>query len=398
MTRKHPLDLDVLVSGASIAGPALAFWLQRFGARVTVVEKAPELRTGGQGVDVRGDVHRAVLERTGVLDDMRAQQTGGADQTIIDGSGRAIGVIPAEFISGELEIRRGDLAAILHRHTRDTCEYVFGDAATSLTETAGGVHVTFERGAPRTFDLVVGADGIHSGIRRLAFGPEERFVRHLGHHYALVELAPGHPFAGEPAVMYNEPGRMAAVGGPKSPAFLVFAGGPLSYDRYSVDEQRQVVLDAFAGGGWRLPELMAQVRVAPDVYVDSVSRVEVDRCTTGRVALTGDAAYGNTLGGFGTGHALVAGYVLAGELALAGGDHRRAFRAYEERFRPYAAVARRGNAGAFLAPRSRAGIRMRNLVFQARPLFSSMMRMTNRFASSIELPDYVDLLEDQVRS
>jgi 2-polyprenyl-6-methoxyphenol hydroxylase-like FAD-dependent oxidoreductase len=398
MTRKQPLDLDVLISGAGIAGPALAFWLQRFGARVTVVEKAPAPRPGGQAVDIKGDVHRTVLERMGVLDELRAHQTGGTDQTIVDATGRGLAVIPHEFTGGELEIGRGDLAAILHRRTRDTCEYVFGDAVTSLTDTAGGVHVTFERGAPRTFDVVVGADGIHSGTRRLAFGPEERFVRHLGHHYALVELPDGHPFAGEPAVMYNEPGRMAAVGGPKSPAFLVFAGGPLGYDQYSVDEQRRVVLDAFAGGGWRLPELLEQVRVAPDVYVDSISRVEMDHYARGRVVLTGDAAYGNTLGGFGTGLALVAGYVLAGELALAGGDHSRAFHAYEERFRPYAAVARRGTAGPFLAPRSRAGIRMRNLVFQARPLLGLMMRMTDGFASRIELPDYVDLIERQVWS
>jgi 2-polyprenyl-6-methoxyphenol hydroxylase-like FAD-dependent oxidoreductase len=400
VNRKHALDLDldVLVSGASIAGPALAYWLQRHGARVTVVEKAPALRTGGQAVDVKGDVHRTVLERMGVLDELRDHETGGTDQTIIDAAGRAIAVIPGEFTGGELEIRRGDLAAILHRHTRDTCQYVFGDAITSLTETADGVHVTFEHGAPRTFDVVVGADGIHSGVRRLAFGPEERFVRHLGHHYALVELPDGHPFAGEPAVMYNEPGRMAAVGGPKSPAFLVFAGGPLAYDRYSVDEQRQVVLDAFAGGGWRLPELMAQVRGAPDVYVDSISRLEMDRYAAGRVVLTGDAAYGNTLAGFGTGLALVAGYVLAGELALAGGDHRRAFRAYEERFRPYAAVTRKGNAGPFLAPQSRTGIRTRNLLFQARPLLGLMMRMTDRIASRIDLPDYEDLLGRQVRS
>jgi 2-polyprenyl-6-methoxyphenol hydroxylase-like FAD-dependent oxidoreductase len=395
MTENRPLDIDVLISGASIAGPALAFWLQRYGARVTVVEKAPALRPGGQAVDVKGDVHRTVLERMGILDELRAHETGGTDQTIIDAAGRAIAVLPGAFTGGTLEIRRGDLAAILHRHTRDTCEYVFGDAITSLTETADGVHVTFERGAPRTFDVVVGADGIHSGVRRLAFGPEERFVRHLGHHYALVELPDGHPFAGDPAVMYNEPGRMAALGGPKSPAFFVFAAGPLGYDRHSREEQRRVVLEAFAGGGWRLPELLAQVRVAPDVYVDSVSRVEMDRYAAGRAVLTGDAAYGNTLGGFGSGLALVAGYVLAGELAVAGGDHRRAFRAYEDRFRPYAAAGRTGNAGSFLAPTSRRGIWLRNLVFRARPVLGAMMWITDRFANRIELPDYAALLQRQ---
>lgn len=392
MTENRSSDLDVLVSGAGIAGPAVAFWLHRHGARVTVVEKADGVRAGGQAVDVKGDVHRTVLERMGILDELRAHQTGGVDQAIVDATGRRLAVLPAAFSAGELEIRRGDLAAILHRRTRDTCEYVFGDAVTSLTETAGGVHVTFERGAPRTFDLVVGADGIHSGIRRLAFGPEERFVRHLGYHYALVELPTGNPFADVPAVVYNEPGRMAAVGGPDSPAFFVFASDPLHYDRYAVDEQRRIVLDAFAGGGWRLPELLEQVRSAPDVHVDSISRVEMDRYAAGRVVLVGDAGYGNTLGGFGTGLALVAGYVLAGELALAGGDHRRAFRAYEQRFRPYAAVARKGHAGSFLAPASRRGIRARNLVLRARPLLSALLWVTDRFATNIELPDYAALL------
>lgn len=396
MTETPPLDLDVLVSGASIAGPAVAFWLQRYGARVTVVEKAPVLRPGGQAVDVKGDVHRTVLERMGILDELRALATGGTDQTIVDASGRAVAVLPGAFTGGELEIRRGDLAATLHERTRDTCEYVFGDAVTSLTETAGGVHVTFERGAPRTFDVVVGADGVHSGVRRLAFGPEERFVRHLGYYYALVELPVGHPFAGDPAVMYNEPGRMAAVGGPKSPAFFVFASEPLPYDRYAVDEQRQLVLDAFAAGGWRLPELLEQVRVAPDVYVDSISRLEINHYAAGRVVITGDAAYGNTLGGFGTGLALVAGYVVAGELALAGGDHHRAFRAYEERFRPYAAVARKGHAGSFLAPAGRGGIWLRNLAFRTGPLMGAMMRITDRFATNIELPDYQALLAQPV--
>lgn len=399
MTENRPLDLDVLISGASIAGPALAFWLQRYGARVTVVEKAAALRPGGQAVDIKGDVDRTVVERMGILDELRAHETGGTDQTIIDAAGRAIAVLPGEFTGGELEIRRGDLAAILYRHTSDTCEYVFGDAITSLTETADGVHVTFERGAPRTFDVVVGADGIHSGVRRLAFGPEERFVRHLGHHYALVELPDGHPFAGDPAVMYNEPGRLAAVGGPKSPAFFVFAAGPtLGYDRYSPEEQRRVVLDAFAGGGWRLPELLAQVRDAPDVYVDSISRVEMDRYAAGRVVLTGDAAYGNTLGGFGSGLALVAGYVLAGELAVAGGDHRWAFRAYEDLFRPYAAVSRTGDAGSFLAPTSRRGIWLRNLMLRARPVLGAMMWLIDRFATRIELPDYAALLRRQDES
>jgi 2-polyprenyl-6-methoxyphenol hydroxylase-like FAD-dependent oxidoreductase len=376
-------NTTVLVSGASVAGPALALWLARHGATVTVVEKAAVLRTGGQAVDFKGDTHLTVLERMGVLDEVRRRQTGGHDQTVVDAHGRPVTVIPGEFTGGDIEIRRGDLAELLYRRTEDSCEYVFGDSITSMTDTAGGVHVTFERGAPRTFDLVVGADGIHSNVRRLAFGPEEDHVRFLGHYYALADL----DVAGE-GVTYNEPGRMVALGGSKAQSFFVFASPELSYDRYDADQQKKLLLDAYRGGGWRLPEIVAAVPSSRDFYLDSISRVDMTDYARGRVVLLGDSAYGNTLGGFGTGLAVVGAYVLAGELHRAGGDHVTAFRRYTELFRPYAKVSKNGNAGRFLAPGTARGIRMRNWMFERRVLFGALMRMTDRFATRIDLPDY----------
>lgn len=376
-------NTTVLISGASIAGPALALWLARYGATATVVEKSPTLRTGGQAVDFKGDTHRRVLARMGILDEVRRRQTGGHDQTVVDAHGRPLTVIPGEFTGGDIEIRRGDLAELLHQRTEDSCEYVFGDSITSLTGTAGGVHVTFERGAPRTFDLVVGADGIHSNVRRLAFGPEQDHVRHLGHYYALATLdVPGD------GLTYNEPGRMVAIGGPKAQSFFVFASPELSFDRDDVEQQKKLLLDAYRGGGWRIPEVLARVPDAGDFYLDSISRVQVDDYARGRVVLLGDAAYGNTLGGFGTGLAVVGAYVLAGELHRAGGDHVTAFRRYNELFRPYAKVAKQGNAGRFLAPRTARGIRARNWLFTRASLFGAMMRLTDRFATGIDLPDY----------
>jgi 2-polyprenyl-6-methoxyphenol hydroxylase-like FAD-dependent oxidoreductase len=245
------------------------------------------------------------------------------------------------------------------------------------------VHVTFEHGPDRTFDLVVGADGIHSNVRRLAFGPEKDYVRFLGHYYALADL----DVRGD-AVMYNEPGRMAALGGPKAPAFFVFASKELEYDRYDPEQQKRLLMAAYQGGGWRLPELMAAVPSARDIYLDSISRVEIDRYSTGRVVLIGDAAYGNTLGGFGTGLAIVAAYVLAGELALADGDHRAAFAAYETVFRDYAKVAKQGSAGPFLAPGSRLRMRLRNWTFKSSFLLRQMLKLTDRFATDITLKPY----------
>jgi 2-polyprenyl-6-methoxyphenol hydroxylase-like FAD-dependent oxidoreductase len=371
----------ILISGAGIAGPALAYWLGRHGCTVTVVEKTPTLRAGGQSVDFKGPVHRTVLERMGILDAVREQQTGGTDLTVVDARGRRKAVIPGEFTGGEIEIRRGDLSRILYERTADRCEYVWGDSITSLTETTDGVHVTFERAAPRTFDLVVGADGVHSNVRRLAFGPEEEYVSFLGHYYALAEIG----VDGEPA-MYNEPGRMAATGGPKAPAFFVFASGPLAYDRFDTERQKELLRSAFEGGGWRVPELMAGLTEAGEFYLDSISRVDVDRYSKGRVVLLGDAAYGSTLGGFGTGLAVVGAYVLAGELLSA--DHRVAFRDYEEQLRVYSKVTRKGNAGPFLAPPTRLRIAARNQMFRSGVLFKASLKLIDRFATGIELKDY----------
>jgi 2-polyprenyl-6-methoxyphenol hydroxylase-like FAD-dependent oxidoreductase len=156
--------------------------------------------------------------------------------------------------------------------------------------------------------------------------------------------------------MYNKPGRMAATGGPKAPAFFVFASGPLDYERANVEQQKKLLIDAYRGAAWKIPELLEQIPNAKEFYLDSISRVTIDRYASGRVVLLGDAAYGNALGGFGTGLAIVGAYVLAGELLWANGDYQRAYGQYEAKFRDYAKVSQKGNAGRLLAPATRLGL------------------------------------------
>lgn len=383
-------NTSILISGASIGGPALAYWLAEYGFTVTVVERAPELRKGGQAVDFKGAIHNTVITRMGIKDDVYANQTGGTDQPIVDSEGKVLTVMTASFTGGDVEIRRGDLASILYERTASRCTYRFGDSITSLTETEKGVDVTFQNGAPQTFDLVVGADGIHSNTRRLVFGPETNYVKNTGFYYALAEMDnPGGPW------MYNEPGRMASLGGPKAPVFFVFHYAEENLNQAPVERQKEVLASIYEGAGFKVPEILKALPEARDLYVDTISRVEIGHYAKGRVVLLGDSAYGNTLGGFGTGLATVGAYVLAGELALADGDHKVAFANYEAAMKKYATVARQGNAGRFLAPRTKRGIKMRNMVFKYSPLFSALEKLTDRFATDIELKDYGALLEER---
>ncbi|MEV5510961.1 FAD-dependent monooxygenase [Streptomyces orinoci] len=380
----------VLISGAGIAGPALAYWLGRLGYRPTVVEIAPALRGGGQAVDFRGETHLTVLERMGLLPELRRIQTGGSPMAFVDERGRRLLELPGEFNGGALEVPRGELSRVLYRHSLPYTDYLFGDTVTGLTETPDGVRVTFRHAEPATFDLVFGADGLHSTVRRLAFGPERDFVTHLGYYVATWELPHHGPATG--SVGLNVPGRLAAVGaGPQGPGrsrtLFVFASPERDHHRHDPDQHKRLITEAFTGLGWEVPRLLDSLRRTEELYFDSISRAVAPRWSTGRIALLGDAASGTTLGGMGTGMGIVAAHVLAGELALAGGDHRTAFPRYQQRLARYARICRKGNAGRFLAPRTAHGLRLRNGLL-SRPLMMKGMLKAAEQVASAELPAY----------
>src|SRR5579875_233298 len=177
----------VLVSGASVAGPAVAFWLSRYGFDVMVVERAVGIRPGGYAVDFRGTAMR-VLERMHLTDEIKRHETRAGAITMVDEHDRVLARMPDGFTSGELEIPRGDLAQVLYAATRDDAEYVFGDSIASMRQGTDGVDVLFASGREDRFYLVVGADGLHSNVRAVAFGREESFVRHMGYYIAVFTV------------------------------------------------------------------------------------------------------------------------------------------------------------------------------------------------------------------
>ncbi|HEY9374245.1 FAD-dependent monooxygenase [Streptomyces sp.] len=331
----------VLISGASIAGPALALWLHRYGFAPTVVERAAELRSGGYKVDIRGTAIE-VCRRMGILDEIRANSTDMDGGSYVDERGRTVGELPAEIFGGRAEdddeIMRGDLSRILYERTRDDVEYLFGDSIASLAEDADGVEVTFESGTVRRFDLVVGADGMHSNTRRLVFGDERQFKRHLG-AYISIFTAPNHLGLQQWETYHAIPHKLISVyssaGETTAKNSFVFSSPELRYDHRDTKQQKEILRENFAGDGWEIPQLLDHADQAEDFYFDSLALIEMDRWSKGRVVLLGDAAHcASPASGQGTGLALLGAYTLAGELAAAAGDHTVAFDAYERVMRP----------------------------------------------------------------
>lgn len=385
--------MKMLISGASVAGPALAFWLGGAGHDVTVVERAPCLRKGGYAVDFRGKAHMGVLKRMGLIEDLRRIETGGGAMRFVDAGNRTRLFLPAEFAGGDLEVRRADLSRVLYEHTRSNVRYVFGDWVTALEQFTDGVEVTFEKSPPQSFDFVIGADGIHSNIRRLAF-QGENFERALGYYIASWD-APGLRADKTEAVCFNVPGRMIGVQPPgrdgSAPGVLaLFASKPLDVGRRDSARQKDILRSIFAGMAWRTPELLATLGPADDLYFNTISRAKVPNWSRGRVALLGDAAGGVSIGGMGTGAAVVAAYVLAGELLADLQGYPAAFSRYQQRVEPYAdeGASNGENSGKFLAPRTPWGLAFRNRFLSIPAVKAWMIDITQKTGAAIDLPDY----------
>jgi 2-polyprenyl-6-methoxyphenol hydroxylase-like FAD-dependent oxidoreductase len=338
-----------LISGAGIAGPALAFWLTRAGWRVTLVERAAAERSSGNPVDIRGPA-LAVAGRMGIVSRLRDRATHATAMRVIAEDGRQIARLPMS-IGDEIEIGRSDLAAVLLEAARDDVELLFDDTITTIREDATGVDVTFARAEPRRFDAVIGADGLHSTVRRLAFGSS--FIENLGLAVATMPLGAASEHPAE-VVLLNAPGRLVSIHPGRGEAIAAFI----------FRRSRGELFEAYADMGWRVPELLNRMRMTGDYWSDSVCRVNLPSWSTGRVGLLGDAASCVSLFGDGSTLAMAGAAVLAESLADMPGDPKTAFRRYESRHRTLVSPKQRNvrRASALLVPATRPGLAARNAV------------------------------------
>ncbi|SDS94713.1 FAD-dependent monooxygenase [Actinoplanes derwentensis] len=360
--------MRILVSGAGMAGLAAGINLGATGHDVTIVERAGHLRVNGSPVDVRGDA-LDVARAMGVLDRIQARRVTMTERAqFVDATGTLVAELPVSEISDseqDIEIPREDLARVLHEALTRTTSLVFGESIAELHDDGTGVEITFTSGKQDRFDLVVGADGLHSLTRRLTFGPESDYLEHLGFYVALTNLTAPHD-SGRTSPFLNWPGHLIGIAHYHDTALgvLNFRSDWIDYDYRDLDAQKRILLDAFAGHDeWRVPEILDAVRHDPELYFDSVSQIHMPTWHQGRVVLVGDAAHcASNLSGRGASLALTGTWLLAQALLHHPHDLEAAFGEYEDKQRPYVTHAQdsAGPGGELLMPATQQALDERN--------------------------------------
>jgi 2-polyprenyl-6-methoxyphenol hydroxylase-like FAD-dependent oxidoreductase len=392
--------MRVAINGAGIAGPTLAYWLRESGHDVLLIEKSPQLRSGGYVIDFWG-VGYDIAEKMGLIPQIRELGYQVGEVRFVNRHGCKRGGFRVDALrrmtNGRFtSLRRADLAATIYRALDGKVETIFGDSVAKIEDDGRCVFVSFDHAAPREVDLVIGADGLHSRVRQLALGAEAGFDVSLGYHVAAFEVEGYRPRDELVYVSHGVPGRQVArfsMRDDKTLFLFVFRDEYLTAREPSTEEERKAALaGVFADVSWECPRILAAMGEIGDIYFDRVSQIRMDRWSKGRTALVGDAAACVSLmAGEGTGLAMAETYVLAGELRHCGGDHGAAFARYQERLMPLL-KHKQASAAKFassFAPKTAFGLAFRNVVSRLLrlPLLAEFL-IGRDLRDDIKLPDY----------
>ena len=388
----------VLISGAGIAGPTLAFWLKAAGFEPTLIERAPALRTGGYVIDFWG-LGYDIAERIGLIGQINSDGYHVKELRIVDDAGRrraGFGTRVFTDLTGGryVTLQRSDLSRLLFEKLKGRIESIFDDEIIALEECRDCIRVELKYAKERRFDLVIGADGLHSVVRKLVFGQQSQFEKYLGYVVAALDARGYRPRDENTYIMYGQPRRMVGRFSlhDDRTLFLFVFSAPVASLPATLDQQKAMLRDVYCRGGWECPRILDELDRTDELYFDRVSQVRMQNWSRGRVALVGDAAFCvSLLAGQGSALAMISSYVLAGELAARHGQYQLAFGRYETMLRRYIAAKQRAAqrfAGAF-APKTRFGLSFRDLVVRAFA-FPGLARLAlgRDIADSVKLPEY----------
>lgn len=390
---------NILISGAGIAGTSLAFWLKKFGFNPTIIEISPTIREGGYAIDFMG-AGFDVAQKMGIVNELEKVDLNIIKLSLVDSNNIEKGSMNYQKVkelmnNRALTLLRSDLAKVIYQNIDNEIEIIFGDTISKIVQDDEKVITTFKNGTIRTFDLLVGADGLHSNVRNLIFGSESQFEKYFG-YYTCSFTIDSFSYDGGAFSMYNVPNKQVAIYSTNeniTTTFFIFASAEkLEYEHYDIEKQKQILKNEFMDIGWKCKELLAEIDSTKDFYFDSVSQIKMENWSKGRITLLGDACdCPSVLSGKGSTLAMVGSYILAGELKQTNGNYKIAFENYEKTLKPFMDKKQK-SAQAFaksFVPKTNFGIWLRNKAFNliSLPIISKLA--INQFKDNgLELKDY----------
>jgi len=390
---------NILISGAGIGGVSLAFWLKKFGFTPTIVELSPKLREGGYAIDFMG-AGFDVAEKMGLVPALENADINISKLVFVDENNHEKGSMNYQKIkklmnNRALTLLRSDLAKVIYNSLDNEVEIIFGDTINKITQDDEKVNVIFRSGLTRSFDLLLGADGLHSNVRNLIFGSEQQFEKYYG-YYTSSFMIDNFSYKGRAFSTFNVPFKQVAIysyGKNRTATFFIFTSPEkLIYDHNDIEKQKQFLKNEFMNAGWKCPEILSKIDATSDFYFDSISQIKMENWSKGRITLVGDAGYcPSLLSGKGSTLAMVGAYILAGELKLAKGKYKTAFRQYENIFKPFMEKkqkAAKSFAKSFV-PKSNFGIWLRNIALKLMSIPFISRLLLNQFKDNgLKLKEY----------
>ncbi len=376
---------NILISGAGIAGVTVAFWLKKFGFNPTIIEISPVLREGGYAIDFMG-AGFDVAEKMGIISDLEKVDLNISNIAFVDKDSNEKGSMNYQKIKKVLKNRafsllRSDLAKVIYKSLDKETEIIFGDTIKQIEQDEEKVTVTFISGLTRSFNLLIGADGLHSNVRNLIFGEESQFEKYYGYYTSSFTLN-NFPNEGRAFSMFNVPNKQVAVytiNKEKAASFFIFTSPEkLNYEHHDIEKQKQILKNEFMNAGWKCADLLSRIDTTSDFYFDPISQIKMEKWSKGRVSLVGDACdCPSLLSGKGSTLAMVGAYILAGELKLSNGNYKTAYEEYEKLLKPFMEKKQK-SAQSFaksFVPKSNFGIWLRNQAFKLMsfPLFTNIL-------------------------